>query len=136
MSDAVLAALIGVGGTIVGAVATVLVARIQAAHKAAPSPEKAEIVPVLGKSIDIRELRILRALFGESKGRILEAYQDGYYGPSLQALVERELVKKIEKRYYMTPKGAEFCRAYLKELFETWQPGAQVLANRAARRTK
>ena len=82
MSEAMLISLIGVGGTIVGAVATVLVARIQAAHKTAPL-EKAEIIPVLGKSIDIRELRILRALFGESKGRILEAYQDEYYGPSL-----------------------------------------------------
>ncbi len=128
-----LAALIGVGGTVVGAVATVLVARIQAANKAAPSPEKAETIAVLGGAIDIRELRILRALFGESKGRILEAYQDGYYGPSLQALVKRGLVKKLEnkkleKRYYMTPKGAEFCRAYLKELFETWQPEARVLA--------
>lgn len=126
MSEAMLISLIGVGGTIVGAVATVLVARIQAAHKAAPPLEKAEIIPVLGKSIDIRELRILRALFGESKGRILEAYQDGYYGPSLQALVKRELVKKIKNRYCMTPKGAEFCRAYLKELFESWRPEVQI----------
>jgi hypothetical protein len=129
MSDAVLAALIGVGGTVVGAIATVLVARIQAAHKAVrpPSAEKPDPVAVLGQSIDIRELRILRALFGERKGRILEAYQDAYYGPSLQALVKRGLVTRVEKRYYMTNKGAEFCRAYLKELFETWQPAAQVL---------
>jgi hypothetical protein len=130
MSDTVLVALIGVSGTVVGAVATILVARIQAAHKAAPppSPGKPDTIPVLGQSIDIRELRILRALFGEPKGRILEAYQDGYYGPSLQAVVKRGLVKRIEKRYYMTPIGADFCRAYLKEVFETWRPGAQVLA--------
>ena len=130
MSDPVLVALIGVGGTVVGAVAMVIVARIQAAHKATPPPlsEEAKTFPVLGQSIDIRELRILRALFGESKGRLLEAYQDGYYGPSLQALVKRGLVKRIEKRYYMTPKGKDFCRAYLKELFETWQPEAQMLA--------
>jgi hypothetical protein len=134
MSDAVLVALIGVGGTVVGAVSTILITYIQAAHKAAPPPETPEIISVIGKSFDIRELRILRALFGERRGRILEAYQDKYYGPSLQALVERELVKKIEKRYYMTPKGAEFCRAYLKELFETWQPEARL--NRAPQRTE
>jgi hypothetical protein len=130
MSDPVLIALIGVGGTVVGAVATVLVARIQAAHRATSSPpsEKPEVISVLGQSTDIRELRILRALFGERKGRILEAYQDAYYGPALQALIKRKLVKKIETRHYMTPTGADFCRAYLKELFQTWQPESQVLA--------
>jgi hypothetical protein len=130
MSDAVLVAMIAVAGSVVGAVATVLVARIQAAQKAAhpPPSEKAETTPVLGESVDIRELRILRALFGEPKGRILEAYHGGYYGPSLEAVIEKGWVKRIEKRYYMTPKGAEFCRAYLKELFGAWQPAAQILA--------
>jgi hypothetical protein len=138
MSDPVLIALIGMGGTVVGALGAILAARIQAVHKGTPPPpsEKPETLNVIGQSIDIRELRILRALFGETKGRLLEAYQDGYYGPSLQALVKRGLVKRIEKRlakrieirYYMTLKGKDFCRAYLKELFETWQPDAQVLA--------
>jgi hypothetical protein len=130
MSDGVLVALIGVGGTIVGAVATILVARIQASRggNALPPAEGAETAPVLGHAIDIRELRILRALFGEPKGRVLEAYQDSYYGPSLAAVIKKGWVKRIEKRYYMTTKGAEFCRAYLKELFSSWQPGAQVLA--------
>ncbi len=128
MSDTVLSALIGVGGTVVGAVATILVARIQASHKAAPSmpSEKVEGIPL--SSLDIRELRILRALFGEAKGRKLEAYQDAYYGPALQAVVKRGLVKQLEKRFFMTPKGAAFCRAYLKKLFERWQPEAQILA--------
>ncbi len=123
MSDAVLVALIGVGGTVVGAFATVLVARIQ---KGVHPPDNTETISVIGQFFNTRELRILRALFGERKGRVLEAYQDGFYGPSLQALIKRELVKKIEKRYYMTPKGAEFCRAYLKGL-EKWRPEAEVL---------
>ena len=137
MSDPVLIALIGMGGTVVGAVGAVLAARI-AAHKDTPPPppEKVETLRILDQSIDIRELRILRALFGETTGRRLEAYQDGYYGPSLQALVKRGLVKRIEKRlakrieirYYMTLKGKDVCRVYLKELLETWQPDAQVLA--------
>jgi len=130
MSDAVWVAIIGVAGTVVGAVATVLVARIQAAQKAASTAasEKAEIIAVLGQSVDIRELRILRALFGEPKGRILQAYHDSYYGPPLRAVIKKQWVKRIEDRYYMTPKGAEFCRAYLNELFATWQPAAQLFA--------
>lgn len=130
MSDPVLVALSGVAGTAVGAVATVLVARIQAAQKAGhpPSSEKAEMTPVLGEVVDIRELRILRALFGEPKGRILGAYQDVFYRPSLATVTKKGWVKRVEKRYYLTDKGAEFCRAYLKELFGTWQAGAQILA--------
>ena len=128
MSDTVLVAVIGVGGTIVGSIATVLVARIQAAKPSTHTlTGKAETAPVLGESVDIRELRILRALFGEPKGRILEGYRDGYYAPSLEAVINKGWVKKIEKRYYMTPKGADFCRAYLKELFGMWQPTAQVM---------
>jgi hypothetical protein len=130
MSDPVMVALIGVAGTVVGAVATVLVARIQAAQKAAhaPAPEPAETTPVLGEAVDIRELRILRALFGEPKGRILEGYQAIYYVAALKAVMRKGWVKRIETRHYMTQKGAEFCRAYLKELFATWEPSAQLLA--------
>jgi hypothetical protein len=128
MSDAVWVALIGVAGTVVGALATVVVARIQAAHKTAQRPpEPAETAPVLGETVDIRELRILRALFGEPKGRLLEGYHQNYYKPSLDAVMRKGWVKRIEKRYYMTPKGAEFCRAYLRELFAAWQPGSQLL---------
>jgi hypothetical protein len=129
MSDPVLVAVIGVVGTIVGAAATVLVARIQAAQKAAQQtpPEKPETTVVLGQAVDIRELRILRALFGEPKGRLLEAYQVRFYEPFLKSVIKKGWVKRIEKRYYMTPRGADFCRAYLKELFDTWQPASQVL---------
>ncbi|MBI3411091.1 MAG: hypothetical protein HY040_22380 [Planctomycetes bacterium] len=127
MSDPVWIALIGVLGTVVGAVATILVARIQAAQKAGP-PAKVETTPVLGEAVDIRELRLLRALYGEPKGRILEGYKAQYYGPALNAVMRKGWVKRIEKRYYMTPKGSEFCRTYLKELFGAWQPADQVLS--------
>ncbi len=59
---------------------------------------------------------------------MLTAYQDTYYGPSLEAAIRKGWVKRIEKRYYMTAKGAEFCRADLKELFGAWQPSAQILS--------
>jgi hypothetical protein len=132
MSDAVWVAIIGVTGTLIGAVTTVLVARIQASHKArdlaaAAANEGAQTTPVLGELIEIRELRILRALFGEPKGRILEGYKVVYYRAALDAVVKKGWVKKIEGRFYMTGRGAEFCRTYLKQVLDTWQPANQVL---------
>lgn len=126
MTDAVTQAAIGLLGTAIGAVATILVARIQRPAPP-PPPEPAETTPVLGEAVDVRELRILRALFGEPQGRLLAAYKDKYYGPSLEAAIQKGWVKKIEGRYYMTPKGAHFCQAYLKQLFGVWQPEGQVL---------
>ena len=120
MSEGVTVALIGVIGTIVGSVATIIAARINSASKSAP--EKPETTPVLGEAIDIRELRILRALFGEPRGRFLEGYQDAYYGPALQSMIKKGWVKRNGKRHVLSSKGAEFCRAYLKELFGTWKP--------------
>jgi len=132
MSDAVWVAIIGVTGTLIGAVATVLVARIQASHKArdladAAANEVAQPTPVLGELIEIRELRILRALFGEPKGRILEGYRAVYYRASLDAVVKKGWAKQIEGRFYMTARGAELCRTYLKQILDTWQPANQVL---------
>jgi hypothetical protein len=129
-SEAVMVALIAAAGTIVGAVATIIVARIQARSKAGQSgpPEQAASIPVLGEAIDIRELRILRALFGEPEGRFLEGYKEKYYRPSLEATIRKGWVKRIEGRYYMTTKGADLCRAYLRQLLEGWRPAAQILA--------
>ena len=127
MSDPILVALIGVAGTIVGAAATVLVAWLQAGRKTPPAPEKVETTAVLGTAVDLRELRILRGLFGEPKGRPLEAYQGPYYGQSLKIVIKKGWVKQIENRYYMTTAGADFCRRYLEELFKTWKPESQVL---------
>jgi hypothetical protein len=132
MSDAVWVAIIGVTGTLIGAVTTVLVARIQASHKAkaladAAANEGAQTTPVLGELIEIRELRIMRALFGEPKGRILEGYRVSYYRASLEAVMKKGWVKQIEGRFYMTAKGAEFCRTYLQQVLDSWQPANQVL---------
>src|SRR4051812_6655483 len=116
MSDAVMTAMIGVGSSAVGAIATIIVARIQVQNKArAEATEKVQITPVLGESVDIRELRILRALYGEPSGRLLEAYKTPYYRPAIQAVLRKRWANKIEDRYHMTKKGTDFCTAYLKE---------------------
>jgi hypothetical protein len=129
MYNDILVAIIGVTGTVIGAVGAVVAARIQSARHVAAvnAAETAEPTPVLGESVDIRELRILRALFGEKKGRVLAAYQDSYYGPSLRAMIKKGWVKRIENRFYMTPKGAQFCAAYLKELLGNWQATSQIM---------
>jgi hypothetical protein len=87
---------------------------------------KAEPQQVFDKLVDIRELRILRALFGEPNGRLLDGYLTQYYKASLQAALEKGWIKQIEKRYYMTYEGARVCREYLREL-AGWQPAAQLL---------
>ena len=126
---AVLVAAIGAAGTVVGAVATVLVARMQAAAKNSAKEEDLPATsPVLGHAVDIRELRILRALFGEQKGRILESYKVKYYLPALEAVAKKKLVAVVDGRYHLTSKGADFCRAYFKELLVGWQPSVQVHA--------
>jgi hypothetical protein len=133
MSDGVLAALIGLAGTVVGAVAAVLVARIQTGRpKNGDPPGGPGTTVVLGGVVDIRELRILRALFGEPKGRFLEAYSISYYGPSLEAVIKKGWVKRIKEktkeRFCLTQQGADFCRAYLKQLLGAWHPPGQALA--------
>lgn len=125
MSEMVLVAVIGAAGTIVGAVTTLLVASIQAAQKASQAAEAdaTDRSPIiLGHALDIRELRILRALFGEPNGRLLEAYKDSYYRPALNAVTKKGWVKQIQGRVYMTTEGAEFCRAYLKQEISAWKP--------------
>jgi hypothetical protein len=128
MTDTVWTALIGVGGSVVGSVATVLVARIQTAQKVARglAGDQAEAQVVFGKVVDIRELRILRALFGEPNGRLLESYQAIHYKAALKATLSKRWVKRIEGRYYLTPEGVRICREYLREL-AGWQPAAQLL---------
>src|SRR5947209_2246254 len=115
MPESVLLALVGVGGTVVGAVATALVAKIIASSKHRPDqpdqPDQPETRLVAGKAVNVRELRILRALFGEPKGRWLEAYKDAYRLP-LEAAVNKGWAQAAQGRYYLTPVGEDFCRVY------------------------
>lgn len=126
MSDSVMIALIGATGTIAGVVGTILVASIQTrkAHPSVPAGQQLDPTPVLGKAVDIRELRILRALYGEPKGRLLDGYKDAYYRPSLDATVKKGWVRVAAGKYYLTAEGASFCWAYVKQLHETWTPAA------------
>jgi hypothetical protein len=129
MPEGVLTALIGVLGTAIGAIATVLVARIQAQKEKEKDKVAAQKVEepqppavVLGEVVDHRELRILRALFGERRGRLLDAYKGPFYGSSLEAVQNKGWVRKSDGKFYLTEKGADLCRAYVKELLQSWKP--------------
>jgi hypothetical protein len=121
--DGYLVLLIGVGGTIAGAAATILVSRLKAPQKKGRShlQHKTETVSVLGEAIDVRELRILRSLIEEPNGRRLGAFKDKYYRPFLEDTINRGWVKQVDNRYFLTPKGSGFCRAYLQQLLRDWK---------------
>ena len=125
MSDAVLVAIIGVTGTVIGSVVTLLVAAMQARRSAQPATPPGQLVdptPVLGEAVDLRELRILRALYGEPGGRAMGGYKNAYYRPSLDATVQKGWVRKAGGNYYLTSKGADFFWAYVKQTREGWKP--------------
>lgn len=113
---------------LVGAIATIVAAIIGVRHHRASSaqPKITEASDsnmfVLGELVDIRELRVLRALYGESKGRILEGYTVPYYKPYLDATVSKGWVKHQNGRYHLTHRGTEVCRTYLRQLMDRWKP--------------
>ncbi|HEY7326417.1 MAG TPA: hypothetical protein VH592_02165 [Gemmataceae bacterium] len=134
-SDALLVSLIGLAGIFIGAIVVVIISRRrvdQKTYRSKPKensesgPEKVETILVLGEAVDMRELRILRALFGESDGRHLVCYKEKYYRPSLEATIKKGWVKKAGNRYFMTPKGAEFCRTYFEQLLHEHEPAVKV----------
>lgn len=133
--DVLVLPLIGLVGIAIGIVARNVLSGRQAARKkhqprqaeqAETAPEKAETMVVLDEAVDSRELRILRALFGESKGRSLGSFKGKYYRPSLEATIKKGWVMQSGSRYFITPKGGEFCRTYLKQLLDDWRPADQV----------
>ena len=67
-----------------------------------------------GSGVLFMAQRVLRALFGEPRGRFLEVYKGAYCRPALDAVVMKGWVRQIEGRFYLTAKGADFCRADLK----------------------
>ena len=127
MTDAVSTALIGAASAVVGSICTVITARVQANQNAkkqiaSEADEGGKERIILGEVIDIRELRILRALYGEPSGRILQAYRTDYYRPALQSVIEKGWVEQLDGgRLRMTAKGVVVSREYLKQL-ELWEP--------------
>jgi hypothetical protein len=128
MSNALLMLLVGGAGFVVGVAATILVSQIKAIRKKGRSylSQSAESIPILGENIDTQELRILRSLFGEARGRQLESFKSKYYRPFLEATIDKGWVKQVGRRYFMTPKGGEICRTYLQQLLSTWKPSDEV----------
>jgi hypothetical protein len=123
-SDTLLMLLIGLAGIVIGVAAVILITRRPVPPKKYESKkaETAETVSVGGEAVDVRELRILRSLFGESRGRRMGSFKDKYYRPSLEATIDKGWVKHVGSRYFMTPKGKELCQTYLTQLLSEWKP--------------
>ena len=65
------------------------------------------------------ELRILRALVTEIKGRTLLPYTASfYYGPALNSLKERALIRQTGGRYYLTDIGEKVVRKHLADFLK------------------
>lgn len=130
-SDAFVMPLIGLIGILLGVIAMILLFRKPETRKSYHAKHteehtEAETVSVLGEAVDVRELRMLRSLFGEQKGRRLGSFKDKYYRPSLDATIDKGWVKHVGSRYVITSKGCDFCRAYLKQLISDWKPVDEV----------
>ena len=75
-----------------------------------------------GEALTIQELRVLRALSGEDRGRFLYHYRDNnYYKQSLDDLVRKEFIKLSDNKYYLTTKGKKYAVEYLLWLSKSWK---------------
>jgi hypothetical protein len=63
------------------------------------------------------ELRILRALFDEPTGRLLENYVR-YYPAALNSLMSNGNLQKVGRRYTLTPKGLDATARYLRSAID------------------
>jgi hypothetical protein len=119
MSDQVFVAIIGAVGGVVAASIPKLLDWYQTSQSN---------FPTLGETLEIRKLRLLRALVGEDEGRDLNIYlQSDFYRPALESLKTDGFVKSIGKTYHLTEKGNEYTRGYLKRLSSSWKPGKNLL---------
>lgn len=120
MSEQVFVAIIAAVGGVVAASIPKLIDWYQASQSN---------FPTTGETLEIRKLRLLRALVGEDEGRKLNIYlQSDYYRPALESLKRDDgFVKSIGETYHLTEKGNEYTRGYLKRLSSYWKPGKNPL---------
>lgn len=120
ISDGVWIAIIGLIGTSIGVIGTVMAAKLQAnAQRRSNQKDGSKIQhKVAGELIAADELRILRALVDEPEGRYLGSYKT-HYGIALQRLIEKRWIQRLEGKYRLTKKGEEISRSYLTDLVRT-----------------
>jgi hypothetical protein len=70
--------------------------------------------------VDRKELRILRALFGEN-GRQLQQFLGSYYRDALINLLANGLIRKEGKDFFLTEKGMRATVTYLSNLMHEEQ---------------
>jgi hypothetical protein len=101
-------------------------------ENAAPAAVAERIVKA-ATVLNQREARILRALFDDA-GRALYAYQNNdYYRPSLESLLGKAYVRKVDKGFSLTPKGQQITREYLQGVLQRLESDKTPVADAAIR---
>ncbi len=62
--------------------------------------------------LDKREARILRALLDDD-GRAIYSYQTAYYRPSLESLMAKGYVRKVDKGFALSQEGRRVTKEYV-----------------------
>ena len=115
MTSDILSALIGAAGGVIAAMIPHVIDQIRLwKARYATKWEGEELV-------DIRHLRILRALAGEHNGRELHVFRNNdFYRPALEHLEKIGWVESIDNKFRLTSKSLPYTRRYLKWLHSKW----------------
>jgi hypothetical protein len=65
--------------------------------------------------MDTLELRVLRALFDEDKGRLMANYER-YYQSAIKTLLDKGYIEKRENNYFLTKAGSDVTKKYLMNI--------------------
>lgn len=124
MPSEIWAALIGAFGGVLAALLPILFARVRVSRERFPTDQESPGVQWEGPElVDIRQLRILRALAGENHGRGLNTYKNNdFYRPALDQLEAMGWVQNIGGDYHLTRKSLQYTRRYIKWLYYSWAP--------------
>ncbi len=74
--------------------------------------------------LDKRESRILRALLDDD-GRAIYNYQSEYYRPSLEALIGKGYVQRLDKGFALTEEGRRATKEYILGILAQIEPAAK-----------
>ncbi len=77
-----------------------------------PPAAVAERIVQSATVLDKREARILRALLDDD-GRAIYSYQTAYYRPSLESLMAKGYVRKVDKGFALSQEGRRVTKEYV-----------------------
>lgn len=88
-----------------------------------PPAAVAERIVQSATILDKLEARILRALLDDD-GRAIYSYQTAYYRPSLESLMAKGYVRKIDKGFALTLEGKRVTKEYILGVLQSFDTPA------------